>query len=537
MSRFLLKLIFRSLRKVAGNIIDCLNSGFRSIGKAPHIRRLIMVGSLWIIGVGAWGQITNIFVSPLSICQGGIVDVSFDAGLYNPGNIFTIYLTDEVGSFSIPIGTRPSQGSGHIVITTNNITTPGGIGGSNFKIRVESSNLPSTSEDYQVTIYNRLVPTVITHPVLCFGGTNGSIELTIAGGTDPYLYSSDGSTWLSSGTFSDLSAGTYTVTVIDAIGCTTTATSLVTQPSHPLSISVHPLDQTDCKGNLTEFIVIPSGGVGTTQFQWQRDSGSGFTDIPGETHSQFNLYEIGVGSDNENGNLYRVRITDDCHTIYSNSATLGVNEIIGVTQGRNSTICSGGSITYSVTTSNPSLVQGFQWLRQEGANWNPIIEGGGYSGTTTFQLSISNASASQSGSYRVSVTFATINQPPSNPSCTERSSSRERNLLVRDPVLPPAITPSQSICYNTIPAQLTAAPASGGSGSFNYQWQSSPDGSTDWTNIPATSLSYSPAALTSTTYYQIIATDIGNPSCGAVVSLPTVITVNPLPVTSQIYHR
>jgi len=59
-----------------------------------------------------------------------------------------------------------------------------------------------------------------------------------------------------------------------------------------------------------------------------------------------------------------------------------------------------------------------------------------------------------------------------------------------------------------------------------------------WTDIPgATILSYSPHALTATSYYRIAATDGGTPHCGSVYSGYVMITVNPLPTTSFIYHR
>ncbi len=75
--------------------------------------------------------------------------------------------------------------------------------------------------------------------------------------------------------------------------------------------------------------------------------------------------------------------------------------------------------------------------------------------------------------------------------------------------------PDQTICYLTA-AQINAAPATGGSGIFTYQWQSSPDGLTDWADIDlATGLSFNTGSLMETAYYRLIATD---PSCGPVTS-------------------
>ncbi|MGB3546213.1 MAG: SprB repeat-containing protein, partial [Saprospiraceae bacterium] len=63
----------------------------------------------------------------------------------------------------------------------------------------------------------------------CFGDEDGSIDITVTGGTAPYIYSySNGST---SQDISGLVAGTYTVTVTDANGCTDEASFTITQPT------------------------------------------------------------------------------------------------------------------------------------------------------------------------------------------------------------------------------------------------------------------------------------------------------------------
>lgn len=67
-----------------------------------------------------------------------------------------------------------------------------------------------------------------------------------------------------------------------------------------------------------------------------------------------------------------------------------------------------------------------------------------------------------------------------------------------------SISPSSiSISYNTSPGQITGSAATGGSGTYTYQWQSSPDGSSSWGNISgATSVSYTPGSLTASIYYR-----------------------------------
>ncbi|MBN2215197.1 MAG: gliding motility-associated C-terminal domain-containing protein, partial [Bacteroidales bacterium] len=75
----------------------------------------------------------------------------------------------------------------------------------------------------------------------------------------------------------------------------------------------------------------------------------------------------------------------------------------------------------------------------------------------------------------------------------------------------------------------TANP-SGGSGTYAYQWQSSPDGSA-WTDIGgATGVSYDPGPITATTHYRVMIDPAGMPDCGIATSSTNTIaiTVDPL---------
>ena len=375
--------------------------------------------------------------------------------------------------------------------------------------------------------------------VLCYGEQTGTINITVSGGTEPYVFA-----WTGPGAFAsnsqnltNLGAGSYTVTVIGAAGsCTGTATVIISQPIHPIAITNQPLDQTDCYGNTVELSVETTGTTGETTYQWQsRPPGGIFTGISGENSSTLIIHDIGVNGLNIDSTEYRVLITDDCGTITSESALLSINAVTGLSGNVNLTICSGQGTTYSVSTYGS--VVGYQWAFNDGTAWRTISDGGAFSGTTSNQLTISDATIAETGSYRVSVTFNTLNQPPEYPTCVITTHTRNRNLTVLPVISPPVISADQAICYNSVPAALNATQASGGSGpGYSYQWQVSTDGES-WTDIGgAQALSFMPPALTATTLYRIAATDEGPMRCGTVYSYPVTITVNPFPLTSAIHH-
>jgi gliding motility-associated-like protein len=128
-------------------------------------------------------------------------------------------------------GTPPYQyklGSGSYQ-TSGSFAT---LGAGTYTINVQDANL--CGFDMTVTITQPLadlkVNTLATTNVSCSGSTNGTIAVNATGGTSPYTFSLNGGTAQISGTFGNLAAATYTVTVVDANLCTANTQITLTEP-------------------------------------------------------------------------------------------------------------------------------------------------------------------------------------------------------------------------------------------------------------------------------------------------------------------
>jgi alpha-tubulin suppressor-like RCC1 family protein/GH43 family beta-xylosidase len=108
--------------------------------------------------------------------------------------------------------------------------------------------------------------TVVTN-IACFGGNNGAINLTPAGGTGPYTFN-----WLPSGPTTEdrtgLVQGTYSVQITDANGCTGTVTASVTQPTAPVSGTTVVTNVACFGGNTGAINLTPTGGTSPYTFNW-----------------------------------------------------------------------------------------------------------------------------------------------------------------------------------------------------------------------------------------------------------------------------
>jgi gliding motility-associated-like protein len=108
---------------------------------------------------------------------------------------------------------------------------------------------------------------LVAQDVLCNGGNDGSIEVTLAsGGTPPYRFSIDGINYQSSTIFAGLSAGSVTITLQDSVGCLQTLLGIVSEPAALAGImSAVPATCNTPNGSAS---IQLSGGVGGYTYLW-----------------------------------------------------------------------------------------------------------------------------------------------------------------------------------------------------------------------------------------------------------------------------
>ncbi len=142
-----------------------------------------------------------------------------------------------------------------------------------------------------------LALTAILTDLLCFGDSDGAIDINVTGGDGSYSY-----TWTGPGAFSAISqdisglvAGSYTVNIQDGQACPLDSTFVITQPDDILVSSA--VNDVECNGEATGSIELEiTGGTGSFSFTW---TGPG-----GFTSSDEDIFNLLAGS-------YDVTLVDD----------------------------------------------------------------------------------------------------------------------------------------------------------------------------------------------------------------------------------
>jgi hypothetical protein len=186
--------------------------------------------------------------------------------------------------------------------------------------------------------------------VSCNGGSNGTATLAVSGGTTPYTFAwSNGAT---SQNLSNLPAGTYTVTVTSASGCTGTASRIVTQPTAittNFSVTNTSNGQNNGAINLT-----PGGGTPNYTYLWS----NGFT---------------GQDPSNLAPGTYSVTVTDANGCTKTGSATVQQGASTSMTLSFNVTNATQGSSNGAVDLTVTGGTPGYTYIWSNGATTQDLL--------------------------------------------------------------------------------------------------------------------------------------------------------------------
>ncbi len=264
----------------------------------------------------------------------------------------------------------------------------------------------------------------------CAGAATGGIDLTVSGGSAPYTFAWSNGT--SGQNLSGISAGTYTVTVTDANGCSREQSFAVNEASSlQLSLSTDPAR---CFGEANGTATVDvAGGTPPYSFLWSN----------GSTAST---------AENLASSTYTVTVTDAEGCTQSATATVGQpNALQGNAVwtalpcqqdvGNVSLAVTGGTLPYSFAWSNGATTQ----------NLDNVPPG-------NYQVSITDASGC------TTVIVATLEQPA--------------------PPLQSQIVFQQTSCPDVTPIVGTlSAAVLGGTSPYTFAWSNGASGSTQ-TNVP-----------------------------------------------------
>ena len=267
---------------------------------------------------------------------------SVSAALSQPAQLITQTASTAVLCNGGTTGTATVNASGGTGPYTYNWNVPGNttqtvqnIAAGVYTVVVTDANNCSTTDSVNVMQPPLLMLTATTADVSCFGFNNGSVTVAATGGTGAIQYSIDGGMSYQSGLiFDSLPPNNYSITAMDANGCTSTIATSITQPQAiAATTQVSPVS---CFGGADGIIsLLASGGVGN--FVYAVNGGAG---------QQSNIFSnLAAGS-------YTLIVTDGNGCTFSINDTMTQPDLLVATSLVQNVLCNGqsnGSVTVAVT--------------------------------------------------------------------------------------------------------------------------------------------------------------------------------------------
>lgn len=218
-----------------------------------------LIDSTYLVLVTDGSGCQNVFTGIVTDSDGPVIASStFTDVTCNDGHDGTITITSVTGG----TGTIIYSVDGGAFQSSNVIT---GLYAGTHTVLVRDAN--GCTGDVSVNLAEPAPYNIVltTNNVNCNGYTTGNIVVSAAGGSGTLAYSIDGINFQSPNTFNNLAAGSYTISVRDAGGCSASKTTTITQP---VAIVVNTASlNVDCNGNNSGAIyATATGGSGLIQY-------------------------------------------------------------------------------------------------------------------------------------------------------------------------------------------------------------------------------------------------------------------------------
>ena len=312
-----------------------------------------------------------------------------------------------------------------VPVDTNNAIT-GLIAGSYHVLVTDSNQCTATITSVITQPASPLQVTDTLISPLCFGQVAATATSQASGGTPGagYAYLWNTTPTQSTQTISNIPAGTYTIAVTDANGCTASDSITVAPPPTALTITTTPVNVL-CFGNNTGSIAaVASGSYGSFSYLWNT--------APAQTTA--------TGSQLVAGN-YSITVTDikGCTATAADVVTQPAAPL-ALTTTKTDVLCYGANTGAAAVTATGGT-----------ANYN-------YIWSTNPQQASAAATSLVAGWYGVVVTDAN--------GCIDTTS-----VTITQPAAPLAATPTiQDILCNGQTNGSISVAATGGTIAYNYQW-------------------------------------------------------------------
>lgn len=162
-------------------------------------------------------------------------------------------------------------------------TNPSAMCAGTYGLTVTDSNGATATTSITIT-EPTLSVTVSQSNVICFGNCDGTVTLNVTGGTAPFTYMwSNGAI---ENPMTNLCAGIYCCTIVDANGCSVTSCVTITQPDELIVIATQ-TTSIICSGNCDGAVtIIATGGTPPYSYLWST-GGNGPTE-PGLCVGNYN---------------------------------------------------------------------------------------------------------------------------------------------------------------------------------------------------------------------------------------------------------